>query len=130
MRKLLLPIILTLSGCGNSTDSAPNTVFQVETDNPTINELLPTIRARLPGLDKYAAEFRNIRVENQHFLTIIFQIPQKTAVPPEYMSQGHTCFIQINEDRTAVHLPKINCLQLMFDRVVENNDESWNWHKI
>ncbi|WP_316992851.1 hypothetical protein [Enterobacter asburiae] len=51
MRKLFLPLIFVLSGCGDNTEPADTSttakehaVFSVETDNPVVNRELPFIR--------------------------------------------------------------------------------------
>ena len=61
MRKLFLPLIFVLTGCGDNTDPADTSTtakgargFNVETDNRFVNRELPFIRQQLPGLDKYA----------------------------------------------------------------------------
>jgi hypothetical protein len=56
MRKLFLPLIFVLSGCGDNTDPADTSttakehaVFSVETDNPVVKRELPFIRQQLPA---------------------------------------------------------------------------------
>lgn len=131
MRKLLLPMVLALSGCGNDA-SAPKSVFHVETDNVIVNQLFPSIRAKLPGLDKYSAQLKDVQLNppQEDFLEIQFKVPNEANVPPGYVANGHTCFIRINSEHTAIQLPKINCLELMFDQKVETKDASWLWYTI
>lgn len=133
MRKLFLPLILVLSGCGDNADSIDiaspaneQTVFSVNTDNSIINQLLPAIRARLPGLDKYANQFQNISVEQNYWLTIKFHVPDDAKIPNDYMTFGHNCFIEINKEGTAVKIPKTPCKALMLDQNADNVDsEQW-----
>ncbi|HBV4911587.1 TPA: hypothetical protein ACWX8T_004853 [Serratia marcescens] len=133
MRKLFLPLVFVLSGCGDNADSTDTsspaneqTVFSVKTDNSTINQLLPAIRARLPGLDKYATQFQKISVEQNYWLTIKFRVPDDAKIPNDYMTFGHNCFIEINKEGTAVKIPKTPCKALMLDQNADNVDsEQW-----
>lgn len=133
MRKFFLPLIFILSGCGDNTDpaAAPSSVeeqsvFSVETNNSTINQLLPEIRARLPGLDKYSRQFKKVSVEQNYWLTIKFHVPDNAQIPNDYMTFGHNCFIEINKEGTAVKIPKTPCKALMLDQNADNIDsEQW-----
>ncbi|WP_315850831.1 hypothetical protein [Yersinia intermedia] len=133
MRNLFIPLIFILSGCGDNADPADasasakeQAVFSVETDNSTINQLLPAIRARLPGLDKYASQFQKSSVEQNYWLTIKFHVPDDAQIPSDYMTFGHNCFIEINKEGTAVKIPKTPCKALMLDQNADNIDsEQW-----
>lgn len=133
MRTLFLPLVFVLSGCGDNPDPADaaasakeKAVFSIETDNSTINRLLPAIRGRLPGLDKYASQLQNVSVEQNHWLTIKLHVPDDAKIPNEYMTFGHNCFIEINKEGTAVKIPKTPCKALMLDQNADNiQSEQW-----
>lgn len=133
MRKFILPIVFIFSGCGDNAEPADvsppateHSVFKVDTDNATVNHLLPSIRAKLPGLDKYASQFQKISVEQNYWLTIEFHVPNDAQIPVDYMAFGHNCFIEINKEGTAVKLPKTACKALMLDKNAEDIDsEEW-----
>lgn len=129
IRKFLLPTIFLLAGCGDNADpvevqapAAEHSVFNVETDNTTIKHLLPAIRSRLPGLDKYASQFQKVSVEQNNWLTITFHVPDEAKIPVDYMTFGHNCFIEINAEGTAVKIPKAPCKALMLDRNADDID--------
>ncbi|HCN46572.1 MAG TPA: hypothetical protein DIT18_13710 [Pseudomonas sp.] len=124
MRKLLLPVVIALSGCG----ATPPPVFQIKTDNATVNRMLPALRAALPGLDKYGAYFENVKVEEGDYLDITFRIPYDTPVPPAYGPFMDHCTIRFSEDLKAVAITKHNCKSVVFDRVVHHKEyENWQF---
>lgn len=132
MRKVFLVFTLSLLyGCDGGSDAvldspaAESTEFNVQTDNPTVNKLLPAIKDLLPGLNRYADQFQNIHVEQNHWLTIAFHIPENTNIPTEYLSQGNNCFIEIDKDASAIKVPKRACKSLALDRVVQNSDSDY-----
>lgn len=130
MRKFLLPLailVFTLSACGDDTDereedtkNTQETSFRVQTDNETVKNLLPAIRYAFPGLDRYANQFRDIHVEENYWLTIRFYIPNDAKIPNEFLSQGNNCFIEINNDKTAVKVPKSACKSVALDRDIRD----------
>lgn len=128
-RSLLLLLVAALVGCGEPTDKPEENQqqkFTVSTDNETVNKLLPSIRTALPGLDKYAIQFRDVSVEQNYWLTIKFHVPDDAKIPNDYMTFGHNCFIEINKEGTAVKIPKAPCKALMLDQNADNVDsEQW-----
>ncbi|EAV6568923.1 TPA: hypothetical protein N3J09_000878 [Salmonella enterica subsp. enterica serovar Panama] len=128
-RSLLLLLVAALVGCGEPTDKPEDNQqhkFTVSTDNETVNKLLPSIRAALLGLDKYSVQFKNVSVEQNYWLTIKFQIPENANIPKDYMAFGHSCFIEINREGTAVKIPKTPCKSVMLDKNADSIDsEQW-----
>ncbi|WP_225087454.1 hypothetical protein [Pectobacterium colocasium] len=130
--KLAIPMVLILTGCGDEPENsvksepekAPAPTFSITTDAPDINRLLPAIRHLLPGLDKYSEQFQEKTIEHNRFLTIKFHIPDNANIPAEYVATGHNCFIEINDDRTGIKIPKSACQATLFDRqdVLPNSD--------
>ncbi|WP_171847138.1 hypothetical protein [Enterobacter chengduensis] len=132
MRKMFLALTLSLLfGCDSGTDgvsnspSTPSIEFGVKTDDVIVNKLLPAIKNLLPGLNRYADQFDNIRVEQNYWLTIEFHVPENASIPKEYLSQGNNCFIEINKEGTAVKVPKSACKSVALDRVVQNLDSDY-----
>ncbi|WP_263063023.1 hypothetical protein [Dickeya dadantii] len=132
-KALVIPLLLLLNGCGDDSKvvsqppaaQAESTTFRVKTDDVTINKLLPIIRKKLPGLDTYADQFRDIQVEQNYWLTITFQIPQDAKIPNEYLSQRNKCFIEINKEGTAIKVPKVACKSVAFDQKITDLDSDY-----
>ncbi|QST27743.1 hypothetical protein JRC42_19590 [Escherichia albertii] len=127
MKHFFLPLgvcALLLSGCGDEPDDSaqaehkqePAPVFTAPNADPAVNKLLPAIRHLLPGLDKYSAQFQEIKSTNDFFLTITFKIPDDAKIPNEYAAHGHTCFIYISRDQRSIQVPKEACQSVMLDR--------------
>lgn len=132
MRKMFLALALSLLfGCDSGADgvsnspSTPSIEFSVKTDNVIVNKLLPAIKNLLPGLNRYADQFDNIRVEQNYWLTIEFHVPENANIPKEYLSQRNNCFIEINKEGTAVKVPKRACKSVALDKVVQNLDSDY-----
>lgn len=132
MRKVLLGFALSLLfGCDSGSNdvpdspSGPSAEFKVKTDDLTVNKLLPAIKNLLPGLNRYADQLENIRVEQNHWLTIEFHVPENANIPAEYLSQGNNCFIEINKEGTAINVPKMACKSVVLDRVVQDLDSDY-----
>ena len=126
MRKLFLPLIFVLSGCGDNTDPADTSttakehaVFSVETDNPVVNRELPFIRQQLPGLDKYADSFEKIEVSEDSerpVTTVQFHIKDENNIPSDYIASGHNCYLFISNNVHEVKISKSACQAVLFDR--------------
>ncbi|MHA6676439.1 hypothetical protein ACX43S_08015 [Enterobacter cloacae] len=132
MRKVFLGFALSLLlGCDGGQDGVPDlpapkpVEFNVQTDDVAVNKLLPAIKKLLPGLERYADQFKNIHVEQNHWLTIVFHVPENANIPTEYLSQGNNCFLEINNERTAIKVPKRACKSVVLDRVIENLDSDY-----
>jgi len=132
MRKVFLAFALSLLlGCDGGQDGAsgspmPEPVeFNVQTDDVTVNKLLPAIKNLLPGLNRYAEQFENIHIEQNYWLTIVFHIPENANIPTEYLSQGNNCFIEINKEGTAIKVPKRACKSVALNRVVQDLDSDY-----
>ena len=116
MRKLFLPLIFVLSGCGDNTDPADTSttakehaVFSVETDNPVVNRELPFIRQQLPGLDKYADSFEKVEVSEDSerpVTTVQFHIKDENNIPSDYIASGHNCYLFISNNAHEVKISK------------------------
>ncbi|EGZ6448184.1 hypothetical protein JJF49_004529 [Salmonella enterica] len=126
MRKLFLPLIFVLSGCGDNTDPADtsttakeHTVFSVETDNPIIKRELPFIRQQLPGLDKYVDSFEKIEVSEDSerpVTTVQFHIKDDNNIPSDYIASGHNCYLFISNNAHEVKISKSACQAVFFDK--------------
>ncbi|HDB9222915.1 TPA: hypothetical protein O7M12_004062 [Escherichia coli] len=126
MRKLFLPLIFVLSGCGDNTDPADTStttkehaLFSVETDNPVVNLELPFIRQQLPGLDKYADSFEKIEVSEDSerpVTTVQFHIKDENNIPSDYIASGHKCYLFISNNAHEVKISKSACQAVFFDK--------------
>ncbi|WP_052760868.1 MULTISPECIES: hypothetical protein [Photorhabdus] len=127
MRNLLIPTIFLLAGCGDETENsvqiesekAPAPVFSIATDDPAINQLLPTIRKMCPGLDKYADQFTDITVYENSYLsrtTIKFHIDENTKLPNDYIADGNNCFLDIEDNETVLSISKSACQSVCLDQ--------------
>lgn len=125
---LVLPLVISvffLTACS----AEKQTIFTVNTDNKTINTLLPKIREIFPGLDRYASQFQDIQVQSNYYLTIKFRVPDGANIPKadeRVMASGNNCFIEINREGTAVKIGKTGCRLLALDRATpEYTNEHW-----
>lgn len=126
MRKLFLPLIFVLSGCGDNTEPADTSttakehaVFSVETYNPVVNRELPFIRQQLPGLDKYAGSFEKIEVSEDSerpVTTVQFHIKDENNIPSDYIASGHNCYLFISNNAHEVKISKSACQAVFFDK--------------
>jgi len=104
--------------------------FLVTTDNSTVTSVLPSIRKLFPGLDKYASQFRDIAVREDHFTTIQFAVPEDAKLPrndSRGMAAGQTCFVEINKEHTAARIGKSACRALAMDRDVNDPNGNQRW---
>ncbi|EEZ6284043.1 TPA: hypothetical protein RHX63_003052 [Escherichia coli] len=126
MRKLFIPLIFVLSGCGDntapadmSTTTKEHEVFSVETDNSVVNRELPFIRQQLPGLDKYAGSFEKIEVSKDSerpVTTVQFHIKDENNIPSDYIASGNNCYLFISNNAHEVKIPKSACQAVFFDK--------------
>ncbi|MCT8349584.1 hypothetical protein LGZ99_20885 [Photorhabdus temperata] len=127
MRNLLIPTIFLLAGCGDETENSvqiepeksPASVFSIATDDPTINQLLPTIRKMCPGLDKYADQFTDVTVYENSYpsrTTIKFHIDENAKLLNDYMANGNNCFLDIEDNETVLSISKSACQSVCLDQ--------------
>ena len=126
MRKLFLPLIFVLSGCGDNTDPADTSTPAKEhagfcggTDNPGVNRELPFIRQQLPGLDKYADSFEKVEVSEDSerpVTTVQFHIKDENNIPSDYIASGHNCYLFISNNAHEVKISKSACQAVFFDK--------------
>ncbi|MDH1007404.1 hypothetical protein N5J43_00725 [Pseudomonas nicosulfuronedens] len=117
MRKGVLALTLgVLAACGGEEPKQP-AEFSVSTQDELVLTSLPSIRQACPGLDKYAGSFQNARVEPQFRTAIVFDINERNAIPAPYKAGGHSCFIEIEKDGSAILVEKLACKSVCLDRV-------------
>lgn len=111
---VLTLVILVLSGCGVESGPAE---FKVITSDSVVTSALPAIRKVCPGLDKYASQFSNIRVEQQFRTAIVFEVSSSSKIPEAYKAGGHTCFIEVDADGKNIFIEKKACKSVCQDQV-------------
>lgn len=121
MKKRTLALVAALlAGCGEEQAqqavSAPP-LFTVDTQDELVLKSLPAIRQACPGLNKYAADFENARVEQQYRTSIVFHIPERSSIPDSYKAAGHNCFIEIEGDGSAILIEKLACKSVCLDQL-------------
>lgn len=117
MRKGVFAVAIgMLAGCGGEAPIQP-TAFDVSTKNERVTASLPSIRQACPGLDRYAGSFQGIRIEEQFRTTIVFDISKRNAIPARYEATGHTCFIEIDNDESAIFIEKNACKSVCLDKL-------------
>jgi hypothetical protein len=104
---------LVMSGCGAESAS---TVFTLTSNDPLVSKALPAIRQACPGLDTYASQFKQIRIENNYRTAIVFDIPEAARIPNTYKASGHTCFIEIAPDGSGIFVEKAACKSVCLDQ--------------
>lgn len=104
---------LALLGCGAESASS---VFTVTSNDPLVSKALPAIRQACPGLDTYASQFKQIRIENNYRTAVVFDIPEAARIPDAYKASGHTCFIEIAPDGSGIFVEKMACKSVCLDR--------------
>ena len=117
---LLTLFSLTLSGCGAGSGS---TEFKVVTRDSVVTSALPAIRKVCPGLDKYAAQFSNLRVEQQFRTAILFEVSNSSKIPDAYKAGGHTCFIEIDADGNNIFIEKNACKSVCQDQLTTSEGQ-------
>ncbi|TBV10238.1 hypothetical protein DNK08_07105 [Stutzerimonas kirkiae] len=105
-----------LAGCGKEPPKEPS-VFNVDTQDELVIKSLPATRQACPGLNRYASDFQDIRVEQQYRTTIVFHIPERSGIPDAYKAGGHNCFLEIEGDGSAIFLEKLACKSVCLDKV-------------
>lgn len=111
---LLALALFGLEGCGGESDHPE---FRIITSNSLIKTALPAIRGVCPGLDKYAPQFSNLRVEQQFRAAITFEVSNSSKIPDAYKAGGHTCFIEVDDDGKNIFIEKKACQSLCLDKV-------------
>lgn len=111
---LLALVSIVLSGCGVESGPAE---FKVLTSDTVVTNALPSIRKACPGLDKYAAQFSNIRVEQQFRTAILFEVSNSSKIPDAYKAGGHTCFIEVDSGGKNIFIEKMACKSICQDQI-------------
>lgn len=105
-----------LAACGGDA-SKQSAVFSVATKDELVRASLPSIRQACPGLDKYAGSFQDVRVEEQFRKTIAFDINERNTIPEPFMASGHSCFVEIEKDGSAILIEKKACKSVCLDQL-------------
>lgn len=113
---LLVLTVVLLAGCGEEAPKA-SSVFSVDTQDELVTNTLPAIRQACPGLNKYAGDFQDVRVEEQSRTTIVFHIPERNSIPEAYKADGHNCFVEIENDGRAILIEKAACKSVCLDHL-------------
>jgi len=117
MRNGVLALAIgVLAACGGEAPKQP-AVFSVSTKDELVLTSLPSIRQACPGLDKYAGSFQNARVEEQFRTSIVFDINERNTIPESYKAGGHSCFVEIEKDGSAILIEKKACKSVCLDRL-------------
>lgn len=90
--------------------------FNVESDDVLVKQVLPEIRQACPGLDKYSGQFESVRVEHNYRTTIAFDIPDAARLPDGYKADGHTCFLEVDDDGSLLLIEKAACKSVCLDQ--------------
>lgn len=115
-KQAFLAAALLLTGCGDES-AKKEVIFKVATQDALVLQTMPAIRHACPGLDRYAADFQAVRVEEQFRTTIAFDVPERNGVPEHYKASGHSCFVEIEKDGSAIFIEKKACKSLCLDRL-------------
>ncbi|MFD2645115.1 hypothetical protein [Pseudomonas japonica] len=113
-------ITLAIAGCGEKVpeqSQSSASVFTVETKDDLVRKALPATRLACPGLDRYASQFDNVRVEKHFRTSIVFHIPEDSTVPESYKAGGQNCFVEIEDDRSAIVVEKLACKSVCLDKL-------------
>jgi hypothetical protein len=121
MKKWTSPLIaVVLVGCGESQPeqaTSVRSVFTVDTKDELVIKALPATRLACPGLDRYASQFEDVRVEQQYRTAIVFYIPENTEIPDVYKAGGNNCFVEIAPDGSDIFVEKMACKSVCLDQV-------------
>ena len=109
----LVVVLLALAGCGAESDPPE---FKVLTSDAVVTNALPAIRKVCPGLDKYSAQFSNVRVEQQFRTAILFEVSNSSKIPDAYKAGGHTCFVEIDDEGKNIFIEKMACKSICQDQ--------------
>lgn len=104
----------------DSNQIKPSREFTLTARNALIHKVLPAIRHEFPGLDKYAAEFREVSVKwstKPRGYTIRFSIPVGAGIPAGYGSLGITCSLLVKPNGSTVQVPNKTCQSVLLDSV-------------
>lgn len=110
----LVLLAIALSGCGAGSGPAE---FKVLTSDALVTTALPAIRKACPGLDKYAPQFSNTRVEQNFRTAILFEVAESSKIPDAYKAGGQTCFIEIDADGKNIFIEKQACKSVCLDQL-------------
>lgn len=108
--------LLVLAGC--EKDQPPATPFTVSTDDQRISAASQAIRQACPGLDKYASQLTQPRVQQNFRTAIVFDIPDDARLPEAYKAAGHTCYLEIDARGQTLFIDKLPCKSICLDQVV------------
>lgn len=121
MRKWIAVLAaLLVAGCGDKAAEQPkpsSSVFTVQTKDELVLKALPATRLACPGLDKYATQFEDVRVEPLYRTSIVFHVSETAKVPDAYKANGHNCFVEIEGDASAILIEKSACKSICLDEV-------------
>ncbi len=105
-----------LAACGGDAPKQ-TTVFSVPTKDELVLASLPSIRQACPGLDKYSGSFQGNRVEKLFRTTIVFDINERNSIPEPYKASGHSCYVEIEKDGSAILIEKKACKSVCLDQL-------------
>lgn len=109
---------LALVGCGSESAGSK---FSVTTNDTLVANALPAIRQACPGLDKYASQFKAVRVEDNYRTSVVFDIPETAQIPDSYKAGGHSCFVEIDPDGKSIIVEKLACKSVCLDQAETPN---------
>ncbi|MGF6098876.1 hypothetical protein [Pseudomonas sp. 18175] len=106
--------LLALAGCESEKASSE---FAVEKNSTLEPSTIVAIRQACPGLDKYAWQFKNIRIEKLFRRSILFDVPERSRIPDAYKAGGHTCYLEVSSDDKTLFIEKLACKSICLDQL-------------